>query len=163
MEKEKLYNPVSGYFGLILLLVLIGWPVVVVSLTNTAWIIAFIALGILWTPGFLVVNPNESSVLVLFGKYVGTVKKNGFFYVNPFFVKKKISLRARSLRSVRFFVTRPTASVTRIPANESFLISRWLPCPFITKLSNSIPVPYKTSNGNILQIQRAFHCIRLIL
>ena len=45
------------------------------------------------------VNPNESSVLVLFGKYTGTVKNNGFFWVNPFFVKKKISLRARNLDS----------------------------------------------------------------
>jgi regulator of protease activity HflC (stomatin/prohibitin superfamily) len=49
--------------------------------------------------GFMVVNPNESMVLVLFGDYVGTAKRNGFFWVNPFFTKKKISLRARNLNS----------------------------------------------------------------
>jgi regulator of protease activity HflC (stomatin/prohibitin superfamily) len=63
------------------------------------WLIAILLLGLFCLGGFMVINPNESSVLVLFGKYVGTVKKNGFFWVNPFFVKKKISLRARNLNS----------------------------------------------------------------
>ncbi len=49
--------------------------------------------------GFVIVNPNESSVLVLFGAYKGTIKDNGFWWVNPFFTKKKISLRARNLDS----------------------------------------------------------------
>ena len=49
--------------------------------------------------GFVIVNPNESSVLVLFGAYKGTIKENGFWWVNPFFVKKRISLRARNLDS----------------------------------------------------------------
>jgi regulator of protease activity HflC (stomatin/prohibitin superfamily) len=47
--------------------------------------------------GLIVVNPNESMVLVLFGEYKGTVKRNGFFFVNPFYVRKKITLRARNL------------------------------------------------------------------
>jgi regulator of protease activity HflC (stomatin/prohibitin superfamily) len=47
--------------------------------------------------GLLVVNPNEAKVLVLFGSYAGTVRQNGFFWANPFFVKKKLSLRARNL------------------------------------------------------------------
>ena len=50
-------------------------------------------------PGFVIVNPNESSVLVLFGAYKGTIRENGFWWVNPFFTKKKISLRARNLDS----------------------------------------------------------------
>lgn len=58
-------------------------------------LILFILIAI----GFTVVNPNESSVLVLFGAYKGTIKENGFFWVNPFFVKKKISLRARNFDS----------------------------------------------------------------
>ena len=59
----------------------------------------FFALGLFLMAGFVVVNPNESSVLVLFGAYKGTIKKNGFFWVNPFFSRKKISLRARNLDS----------------------------------------------------------------
>lgn len=63
------------------------------------WLLALIALGLFCIPGLLIVNPNESGVLVLFGAYKGTIKKNGFWWVNPFFVKKKISLRARNLDS----------------------------------------------------------------
>jgi regulator of protease activity HflC (stomatin/prohibitin superfamily) len=50
-------------------------------------------------PGFTVVNPNESMVVILFGSYKGTLKQNGFFWMNPFFTKKKISLRARNNES----------------------------------------------------------------
>lgn len=56
-------------------------------------------LNILVTRGFIVINPNEAAVLTLFGKYKGTVVTNGFMWVNPFMVKKKISLRARNLNS----------------------------------------------------------------
>jgi regulator of protease activity HflC (stomatin/prohibitin superfamily) len=58
-----------------------------------------VVLFVLGMIGFTVVNPNESCVLVLFGAYKGTIKKNGFFWVNPFFVRKKISLRARNFDS----------------------------------------------------------------
>ena len=54
--------------------------------------------------GFIMVQPNNSRVLLLFGKYVGTVKKNGFYWVNPFYTKKKISLRARNFDSERLKV-----------------------------------------------------------
>lgn len=47
--------------------------------------------------GFFIVNPNMSRVLVLFGKYKGTVRDDGFYFVNPFMVKSKVSLRAHNL------------------------------------------------------------------
>ena len=56
------------------------------------------------TPGFIMLQPNNSRVLLLFGKYVGTIKKNGFYWVNPFYSKKKISLRARNFDSERLKV-----------------------------------------------------------
>jgi len=49
--------------------------------------------------GFKVVNPNSSLVMVLFGAYRGTVKENGFFWVNPFYTTRHISLRARNFDS----------------------------------------------------------------
>ena len=55
-------------------------------------------------PGFILVNPNSSRVLLLFGKYTGTIKQNGLFWVNPLYVKKKISLRARNFDSERLKV-----------------------------------------------------------
>ncbi|MDR0384889.1 MAG: SPFH domain-containing protein, partial [Prevotellaceae bacterium] len=47
--------------------------------------------------GFMMVEPNEARVLMFFGKYKGTVKENGYFWVNPFYVKRKLTLRARNL------------------------------------------------------------------
>lgn len=63
------------------------------------WIVPAIALptiAFVLMIGLTIVNPNESVVAVLFGSYTGTVKDNGFFWMNPFYVKKKISLRARN-------------------------------------------------------------------
>lgn len=55
----------------------------------------------LWTLlafiGFMQIEPNEARVMLFFGKYKGTVKENGFFWVNPFYSKKKLTLRARNL------------------------------------------------------------------
>lgn len=55
----------------------------------------------LWTifalAGFMQIEPNEARVMLFFGKYEGTVKENGFFWVNPFYSKKKLTLRARNL------------------------------------------------------------------
>jgi regulator of protease activity HflC (stomatin/prohibitin superfamily) len=65
-------------------------------------VIVPVILGILFfflAIGFLIVNPNESSVLVLFGAYKGSVKTNGFYWINPFYARKKISLRARNINS----------------------------------------------------------------
>ena len=47
--------------------------------------------------GFMQIEPNEARVMIFFGEYEGTVKDNGFFWVNPFYNKKKLTLRARNL------------------------------------------------------------------
>ena len=65
------------------------------------WSALILLLGVFCAPGFFFVNPNSSRVLVLFGKYVGTVKNNGFYWVNPFYIKTSISLRARNFDSER--------------------------------------------------------------
>lgn len=49
--------------------------------------------------GFFIVNPNEARVLTLFGRYGGSVKKDGFHWANPFYVKRVISLRIRNFES----------------------------------------------------------------
>ncbi len=47
--------------------------------------------------GFMIIQPNQSRVLTFFGRYSGTVRQNGFFWVNPFYAKRRISLRARNM------------------------------------------------------------------
>jgi regulator of protease activity HflC (stomatin/prohibitin superfamily) len=96
---EKIFNPKNGYlFLLIYSLILIG-SILGMVFMEWYWLAAVLALDALMMAGFFIVNPNESMVMVFFGAYKGTVKQNGFFWANPFFVKKKISLRARNLES----------------------------------------------------------------
>lgn len=59
-------------------------------------ILLFTINSIFWA-GFVQIEPNEAIVMVFFGKYEGTIKDNGFFWVNPFYAKKKLTLRARNL------------------------------------------------------------------
>ena len=54
--------------------------------------------------GLVVVQPNTSAVLTFFGKYVGTLKDNGLFFVNPLYTKQKVSLRLQSLESTKLKV-----------------------------------------------------------
>lgn len=96
---EKQYSGFSGYLFLFLELAIL---VAAVLGFFTGWIIPAVVLVVLFiflAIGFTVVDPNQSCVMVLFGAYKGTIKSNGFYWVNPFFVRKKISLRARNFDS----------------------------------------------------------------
>ena len=67
-----------------------------VGLGVTAIIIVAI-LATLMIPGFMMLEPNESRVLLFFGSYRGTFYENGFWWINPFMSAKKLSMRARNL------------------------------------------------------------------
>ncbi|HHH52164.1 MAG TPA: SPFH domain-containing protein [Bacteroidetes bacterium] len=99
MKNEKDSKKINGYIILLLVFVLIA--VGIYSIMHNLIIIGVISLVIAFfiLPGFTIVNPNESMVMVLFGDYKGTLKDNGFWWVNPFMSKKKISLRARNFNS----------------------------------------------------------------
>ena len=92
-------------FLLLNILILIGIVVLFISQVssdspNVLMVILSILLFILnmisWG-GFMQIEPNEARVMVFFGKYKGTVKNNGYFWVNPFYAKKILTLRARNL------------------------------------------------------------------
>ena len=99
MEKEKKYSAVSGFLMVLVVLGILVIGVLGLVIMRNPFLVLLLIAGIFCLPGFTVVNPNESMVLVLFGVYKGTILTNGFFWVNPLFVKKKISLRARNLDS----------------------------------------------------------------
>ncbi len=99
MKTEKEFKPLSGYPVALVVLLMILSPLLAIYDQQYIWLLILTFIGFFLALGFLVVNPNESSVLTLFGAYKGTVRDNGFFWVNPFFVKKKLSLRARNLDS----------------------------------------------------------------
>lgn len=101
MKNEKTTKPMSGYIGLVALFALIGIIIYgVAAYRNPLFLLLIIAI-IFMLPGFFFLNPNGSRVLTLFGKYVGTVKENGFYWVLPFYSKQSISLRARNFDSER--------------------------------------------------------------
>jgi regulator of protease activity HflC (stomatin/prohibitin superfamily) len=104
MKTEKIVQPVNGYgmfaIEIVLLasLILSGVNQVVWLLIPLAILVGFIA------PGFIIINPNSSKVLLLFGAYRGSIKQNGFFWVNSFYKKTELSLRARNFESEKIKV-----------------------------------------------------------
>ena len=99
MKTEKEFLPLSGYVMLAIALVLIIPSIIGLIVLKNLFLIGLVFIGVFILVGFIIVNPNESSIMVLFGAYKGTIKQNGFSWVNPFFTRKKISLRARNLDS----------------------------------------------------------------
>ena len=92
---------VNGFLALFVqlvvipLLVFLAWKV---AGTFSLFLIPLLVLIFaLMAPGYFSQEPNEARVMVFFGKYKGTFRETGFYWVNPFLTKKKLSLRARNL------------------------------------------------------------------
>ncbi|MCL4813961.1 MAG: SPFH domain-containing protein [Vicinamibacteraceae bacterium] len=85
-----------------------GWALVhAIRLEHVGWLVTAIVglvLTIFVLIGLFVVNPNEAKVLQLFGRYVGSVKVAGLRWANPFYSKRRISLRVRNFESSRLKV-----------------------------------------------------------
>jgi regulator of protease activity HflC (stomatin/prohibitin superfamily) len=103
MKQEKNIIPANGYLMLLALFGLLIFAIVLV-VGGVALALPLFFIFIIALRGFVLVNPNGSRVLLLFGKYMGTIKKNGLFWVNPFYSKNKISLRASNFDSERLKV-----------------------------------------------------------
>ncbi len=98
---EKIIRPSSGWFMLFVSLLLLGYSVYAFvamrhALGISTAVVAMLAFMIV-VAGFIAIEPNSSRVLILFGSYVGTAKNSGFVWVNPFYTKRKVSLRANNL------------------------------------------------------------------
>ena len=68
------------------------------------WAVVLFLLSSIMMNGFFIIEPNGSKVLLLFGRYIGTVKESGWWWANPFFSKRNISLRAHTLNGQRLKV-----------------------------------------------------------
>lgn len=90
--QEKTLKPISGFIMLLVEFLLLACLIATILLLATEIlgetfaiaVVAIIFVAILIIPGFKVLGPNEAIVLLLFGKYHGTLKNDGFFWVNPF-------------------------------------------------------------------------------
>jgi regulator of protease activity HflC (stomatin/prohibitin superfamily) len=103
MKQENIIIPTNGYLMLLALFGLLFFAIVLV-VGGVALALPLFFIFIIALRGFVLVNPNGSRVLLLFGKYMGTIKKNGLFWVNSFYIKNKISLRASNFDSERLKV-----------------------------------------------------------
>ncbi|WP_298930718.1 SPFH domain-containing protein [uncultured Allomuricauda sp.] len=104
MTDEKIISPLNGYFMLFVSLVLFFGGIAAIISAKSGWFGICIFIGLVMAFGLVLVNPNNSRVLVLFGKYVGTIKKNGLHWVNPLYSKRRVSLRASNFDSERLKV-----------------------------------------------------------
>jgi regulator of protease activity HflC (stomatin/prohibitin superfamily) len=113
MEKiaEKSANKLNGFLMLFLsiALLVINVYLLIMGIQNEnpgiLWIfIPLLLIFLIMNSGFIVVQPNDSRVLILFGKYSGTVRNSGFWWVNPFTVRKRVSLRIRNFNSQKIKV-----------------------------------------------------------
>ena len=123
MTHEKTTTAHSGYLMLALgiLLIALGVYSLILGIRsgNLLWLIGFgvgLLVGILILVGLFIVNPNDCRVLILFGTYKGTVKKNGFYWANPFYSKRHITLRARNLNGERLKVNDAAGNPIEIAA-----------------------------------------------
>ena len=100
--QEKNFDGIklSGFTAILIMLALTGTAIYLLSLPQTPSIIAGVICGIcvvVMLPGFMIIQPNNSRVLTFFGRDAGTVISNGFYWVNPLFLKSTVTLRILNL------------------------------------------------------------------
>ena len=103
--QEKFVQPRNGWIMLVLSILGFAAGIILPIIFTESlgwkpgwyWLITVSVVSFIALFGLMVINPNEGKVLTFFGKYVGTVVDNGFFMINPFMVRKTVSLRARNL------------------------------------------------------------------
>jgi len=112
MQQEREIRPQNGWAMLVLEILVVA-AAAAILITNAGrnsplpilfGTVPLAILAVLGAKGFFVVNPNIAVVVLLFGSYRGTVKRNGFHWTNPFTVRTGISLRARTLNGQKLKV-----------------------------------------------------------
>ena len=99
MKQEFTVKPISGYLAVLASILMLGGAVAGFAY-EIIWLgIVLTVLFVFTLIGLTIVYPNGSCVMVLFGAYKGTIRDNGFFWVNPFYIKRRVSLRARNFDS----------------------------------------------------------------
>ena len=119
-------NPIRSAAGIPMLLLFIGAELfgaylfyTGVNTGSAGWIVLGVmvmVVAFVCLIGLYMVEPNQAAVLSLFGKYIGTVKDNGLRWNNPFFGKRKVSLRVRNFESGKLKVNELDGSPIEIAA-----------------------------------------------
>lgn len=104
MKTEKNLVPFNGYFAIVALLLSLAFLIFGIVEGHPFDAILAIILSSLILKGFIIISPNSAKVLLLFGDYKGTIKQNGLFWVNPFFSRITLSMKARNFESEKIKV-----------------------------------------------------------
>jgi regulator of protease activity HflC (stomatin/prohibitin superfamily) len=122
---EKIIKPFSGFMVLVFSIAGIGLSIYLMSLSIDGekvegpgiWIgIGMLLISVFLLGGLTVINPNQARVCTFFGKYTGTIKNNGLLFVNPFYKRQKISLRANNFESAKLKVNDKMGNPVEIAA-----------------------------------------------
>jgi len=111
MVRETKARAVSGWlmvFLLLALLIVSIYSLVMSARAQMPWAVGLwvflLALDVFLLTGFIVVNPNEAQVVLLFGNYLGSIKQAGFWWMNPLCNKRRVSLRVRNFETTKLKV-----------------------------------------------------------
>jgi regulator of protease activity HflC (stomatin/prohibitin superfamily) len=104
MKTEKSISPVSGYIAISVMFLCAVFTIISLSVDTPVVGFLCMILFLFTAKGLLVISPNSSKVFLLFGEYVGSIKQNGIFWVNPFYTRVTLSLRARNFESEKIKV-----------------------------------------------------------
>jgi len=104
MKTEKIISPLSGYLALLVLFLTAAFSIISLSVRMPVVALPCMLLFLFTAKGLLVISPNSSKVFLLFGEYMGSIKQNGIFWVNPFYSRITLSLRARNFESEKIKV-----------------------------------------------------------
>ncbi len=111
MLSEKEIKGVSGWLMIFVLLAVLGAAIRMLALSIlaesvfgiVAWILLIVLDLVCWA-GLTIVNPNEAKVIQLFGVYKGSIKEQGWWWVNPLTFRRRVSLRIRNFETSRLKV-----------------------------------------------------------
>ena len=111
MYQEKVARGTSGWlmlFALMALEIVAVWQIIEGARTEAVWplvlwVVVLAGAGFCFS-GLTVVNPNDARVVMLYGKYKGSLKEAGFWWVNPLTTRRKVTLRIRNFESSKLKV-----------------------------------------------------------
>lgn len=123
---EKTIKPISGFWILLISLVSITMGIALVirgtagetisNKTNVLIGVGLFVVALFLMFGLTLISPNHARVCTFFGKYAGTIKSNGLFFVNPFYRKQMISMRANNFESAKLKVNDKMGNPVEIAA-----------------------------------------------
>ena len=135
MKERKVGFLLNGFVMLLFIVVLLAAGTAIIAVSpdagfNIACGVILWLVGLILMTGFLIVQPNQSSVVIFFGKYMGTVRNSGFYATVPFATHKKVSLRVLNFNSAKLKVNDTKGNPIEIAAVIVYKVIDTVKCTF---------------------------------